>query len=104
MPLDEIQTELGADRRRPERQGRGTERHATATTARRTSCSGALWRMAATSRWCRPSGRNPWCSCTWPPWSTRTTPVLFVDTQMLFTETLVYQAEVAERLGLTNVR
>ncbi|MFV0514911.1 MAG: phosphoadenylyl-sulfate reductase [Jhaorihella sp.] len=34
----------------------------------------------------------------------RTTPVLFVDTEMLFTETLVYQAEVCERLGLSNVR
>lgn len=32
------------------------------------------------------------------------TPVLFIDTGMLFTETLVYQAEVAEQLGLTNVR
>ena len=34
----------------------------------------------------------------------RTTPVLFIDTQMLFAETLVYQTEVAERLGLKNVR
>jgi phosphoadenosine phosphosulfate reductase len=31
------------------------------------------------------------------------TPVLFVDTQMLFTETLEYQQEVSERLGLKNV-
>ena len=30
-------------------------------------------------------------------------PVLFIDTQMLFTETLVYQAELSERLGLRNV-
>lgn len=34
----------------------------------------------------------------------RMTPVLFIDTQMLFAETLVYQAEVAERLGLKNVQ
>ena len=33
-----------------------------------------------------------------------TTPVLFIDTQMLFPETLVYQADVAERLGLKNLR
>ena len=33
----------------------------------------------------------------------KTVPVLFIDTQMLFTETLVYQAEVSERLGLKNV-
>jgi phosphoadenosine phosphosulfate reductase len=31
-------------------------------------------------------------------------PVLFVDTQLLFTETLVYQQEVSERLGLRNVQ
>ena len=32
------------------------------------------------------------------------TPVLFVDTELLFTETLVYQQEVSERLGLRNVQ
>ena len=31
-------------------------------------------------------------------------PVLFIDTEMLFTETLVYQQEVTERLALKNVR
>jgi len=30
-------------------------------------------------------------------------PVIFIDTEMLFTETLVYQQEVAERLGLRNL-
>lgn len=34
----------------------------------------------------------------------RAAPVLFIDTEMLFTETLVYQTEVTERLGLSNVR
>ncbi|MGA9433878.1 MAG: phosphoadenylyl-sulfate reductase [Roseobacter sp.] len=34
----------------------------------------------------------------------RNIPVLFVDTEMMFTETLVYQQEVAERLGLRNLR
>ena len=34
----------------------------------------------------------------------RTTPVLFVDTRMLFAETLAYQADVARRIGLTDVR
>ncbi len=34
----------------------------------------------------------------------RTTPVLFVDTQMLFAETMDYQLEVSERLRLTDVR
>ncbi len=34
----------------------------------------------------------------------RNTPVLFIDTRLLFAETLVYQEEVAERLGLRDVR
>lgn len=32
------------------------------------------------------------------------TPVIFIDTRLLFAETLVYQQEVAERLGLKDVR
>lgn len=34
----------------------------------------------------------------------RDTPVIFIDTEMLFTETLVYQQELAERLGLQDLR
>ncbi len=34
----------------------------------------------------------------------RDTPVIFIDTELLFTETLVYQQDVAERLGLTDLR
>jgi len=34
----------------------------------------------------------------------RTTPVLFLDTEMLFEETLIYQREVAHKLGLQNIR
>ncbi|SIS71023.1 phosphoadenosine phosphosulfate reductase [Roseivivax lentus] len=34
----------------------------------------------------------------------RNVPVLFIDTRLLFTETLVYQQEVAERLGLRDLR
>jgi len=34
----------------------------------------------------------------------KSTPVIFIDTQMLFTETLLYQVEVTERLGLSNLR
>ena len=33
----------------------------------------------------------------------RDLPVLFIDTEMLFAETLVYQQELSERLGLRNV-
>ena len=32
------------------------------------------------------------------------TPVIFLDTEMLFPETLTYQREVAQRLGLTDIR
>jgi phosphoadenosine phosphosulfate reductase len=34
----------------------------------------------------------------------RDVPVLFIDTQLLFAETLVYQQELAERLRLSNLR
>ena len=34
----------------------------------------------------------------------RNTPVIFIDTEMLFAETLAYQAELADRLRLTDVR
>ncbi len=34
----------------------------------------------------------------------RSVPVLFLDTEMLFPETLAYQVEVTEKLGLTNVQ
>ena len=34
----------------------------------------------------------------------RTTPVVFIDTEMLFAETLDYQSDLAGRLGLTDVR
>jgi len=34
----------------------------------------------------------------------RTVPVVFLDTEMLFDETLTYQSEVATRLGLHDVR
>lgn len=34
----------------------------------------------------------------------RATPVLFIDTRLLFAETLTYQAEVANHLGLADVR
>lgn len=33
----------------------------------------------------------------------KTTPILFIDTEMLFTETLVYQNEISERFGLQNL-
>src|SRR6056297_3262658 len=34
----------------------------------------------------------------------RATPVIFIDTEMLFAETLVYQQDLAERLNLRDLR
>ncbi|MEP2029897.1 MAG: phosphoadenylyl-sulfate reductase [Paracoccaceae bacterium] len=34
----------------------------------------------------------------------RAAPVIFIDTEMLFTETLVYQQELTEKLGLNNLQ
>lgn len=34
----------------------------------------------------------------------RSIPVIFVDTEMLFAETLAYQQELAQKLGLTDIR
>ena len=33
-----------------------------------------------------------------------TTPVFFLDTELLFAETLAYQSALSDQLGLTNVR
>jgi phosphoadenosine phosphosulfate reductase len=33
----------------------------------------------------------------------RKLPILFIDTQMLFVETLIYQGDICERLGLENI-
>ena len=55
-------------------------------------------RRSERSRSCLRSGPNRWCSCTCSPVVDRTTPVLFVDTDMLFRETLDYQLEVAWKL------
>ena len=42
--------------------------------------------------------------CTWPPRSNPTMPVLFLDTGMLFGQTLDYRQTLAAKLGLTDVR
>lgn len=34
----------------------------------------------------------------------RDVPVIFIDTEMLFTETLIYQADLSEKLGLRNLQ
>ena len=102
MPLDEIQTELGADRAALSAKVEdlnATYRHHSATDVFR----GALQDggdIALVSSF----GAESVVLLHMAAVVNKATPVVFVDTQMLFTETLVYQAEVAERLGLTNVQ
>lgn len=102
MPLDEIQTELGADRRALSdkvSELNDRYRHHSATDVFR----GALQDggdIALVSSF----GAESVVLLHMAAIADKNTPVLFVDTQMLFPETLVYQAEVAERLGLKNVR
>ncbi|CUK00734.1 phosphoadenylyl-sulfate reductase [Shimia thalassica] len=102
MPLDEIQTELGADRRALSEKVEDLNaryRHHSATDVFR----GALkdgGEIALVSSF----GAESVVLLHLAAIADKDTPVLFVDTQMLFPETLAYQAEVAERLGLRNVK
>lgn len=102
MPLDEIQTELGSDRRVLSEKVdilNARYRHHSATDVLR----GALLDggdIALVSSF----GAESVVLLHLVAIADKTTPVVFVDTEMLFAETLVYQAEVAERLGLRNMR
>lgn len=102
MPLDEIQTELGADRRALTDKVEALNdryRHHSATDV----MHGALTQagdIALVSSF----GAESVVLLHMAAVIDQSVPVLFVDTQMLFAETLVYQAEVAERLGLKDVR
>ena len=102
MPLDEIQTELGADRQAlTDKVGALNDRyrHHSATDVMHGALADA-GDIALVSSF----GAESVVLLHMAAVIDRTVPVLFVDTQMLFAETLVYQAEVAERLGLKNVR
>ncbi|WP_171179337.1 phosphoadenylyl-sulfate reductase [Ruegeria sp. HKCCD8929] len=102
MPLDEIQTELGRDR------SALTEKVAALNARFRHHSAhdvmhGALeeaGRIALVSSF----GAESVVLLHMAAVIDKATPVLFIDTQMLFTETLVYQQEVSERLGLRNVQ
>ncbi len=102
MPLDEIQTELGSDRRVLSEKVETLNaryRHHSATDVLR----GALLDggdIALVSSF----GAESVVLLHMVAVADKATPVVFVDTEMLFAETLVYQAEVAERLGLRNMR
>ncbi|MFA3915860.1 phosphoadenylyl-sulfate reductase [Ruegeria hyattellae] len=102
MPLDEIQTELGRDRSAlTERVGalNARFRHHSAHDV----MHGALQEaehLALVSSF----GAESVVLLHMAAVVDKDIPVLFVDTQLLFTETLVYQQEVSERLGLRNVQ
>jgi dissimilatory sulfite reductase (desulfoviridin) alpha/beta subunit len=56
-------------------------RHHSATAVLEHALKDPTW---ARWRWSRPSGRNRWCCCIWSVVIAPETPVLFVDTRMLF--------------------
>ncbi|SHJ93003.1 phosphoadenylylsulfate reductase (thioredoxin) [Shimia gijangensis] len=102
MPLDEIQTELGADRRilseKVDALNRRYRHHSATDVLRGALLDGGDIALVSSF------GAESVVLLHMVAVSDKSTPVIFVDTQMLFTETLVYQAEVAERLGLSNLR
>ena len=102
MPLDEIQTELGADRAALSDKVDALNaryRHHSATDVLRGALVGGE-DIALVSSF----GAESVVLLHMVAVADKSTPVIFVDTQMLFTETLVYQNEVAERLGLRNLK
>jgi hypothetical protein len=56
----------------------------------------------AASPWCRPSGAESVVLLHMAAVKNRHLPVLFIDTEMLFAETLAYQLELTERLRLSQ--
>lgn len=102
MPLDEIQTELGADRQELTNKVdllNARFRHHSATDV----MHGAL-EEAGDIALVSSFGAESVVLLHMAAVIDKSTPVLFVDTQMLFAETLVYQQDVSERLGLKNLR
>ncbi|MCV2887059.1 phosphoadenylyl-sulfate reductase [Ruegeria aquimaris] len=101
MPLDEIQTELGRDRSVLTQKVAALNaryKHHSATDV----MHGAL-REAGNIALVSSFGAESVVLLHMAAVIDRQVPVLFIDTQMLFAETLVYQQEVSERLGLRNV-
>ncbi|MCU9839121.1 phosphoadenylyl-sulfate reductase [Ruegeria sp. WL0004] len=101
MPLDEIQTELGRDRSVLTQKVAALNaryKHHSATDV----MHGAL-REAGNIALVSSFGAESVVLLHMAAVIDRQVPVLFIDTMMLFAETLVYQQEVSERLGLRNV-
>ncbi|MCE8555303.1 phosphoadenylyl-sulfate reductase [Ruegeria pomeroyi] len=101
MPLDEFQTELGRDRSVLTQKVAALNaryKHHSATDV----MHGAL-REAGNIALVSSFGAESVVLLHMAAVIDRQVPVLFIDTQMLFAETLVYQQEVSERLGLKNV-
>lgn len=102
MPLDEIQTELGKERQALTEKVEALNaryRHHSAHDVMHGALENA-GKIALVSSF----GAESVVLLHMAAVIDKNTPVLFVDTQMLFAETLIYQQEVSERLGLKNVR
>ncbi|RBW61658.1 phosphoadenylyl-sulfate reductase [Ruegeria sp. A3M17] len=101
MPLDLIQTELGADRAELTEKVEALNTqfcHHSAHDAMHGALE-AIEELALVSSF----GAESVVLLHMAAVVDKATPVLFVDTQMLFTETLEYQQDVSDRLGLKNV-
>ncbi|MEO1106691.1 MAG: phosphoadenylyl-sulfate reductase [Pseudomonadota bacterium] len=102
MPLDLIQTELGKDRRELTEKVNALNarfRHHSAHDVMHGAIE-EIERLALVSSF----GAESVVLLHMVAVVDKMTPVLFIDTQMLFAETLTYQQDVSERLGLQNVQ
>ena len=97
MRLDRAAALAGASAR----QGRGAASSPTARRRGPRTCSPAVLdgRSRARWRWSRPSGPRRWCCCKMVADVDRDLPVLMIDSQMLFAETLDYQRDAVAASG-----
>lgn len=97
MPLEQP---LGSIDERVEHLNRRYQHHAASAVLKRAMSDSQVGRIAMVSSF----GAESVVLLHMVAMVDRTTPVLFIDTMMLFPETLQYQQDVSERLGLTDVR
>ncbi|THD73443.1 phosphoadenylyl-sulfate reductase [Thalassobius vesicularis] len=97
MPLEQP---LGSIDERVEHLNRRYQHHAASAVLKRAMSDSQVGRIAMVSSF----GAESVVLLHMVAMVDRTTPVLFIDTMMLFPETLQYQRDVSERLGLTDVR
>ena len=85
-------------------EGRPAGRSSIATPSLKRSSPPRTANFPAASPSCRPSARRLRSACICWPQIDPATPVLFLDTGQHFLQTLSYRDQLADRLGLTNVK